>query len=90
MGVVVPDALVRIQGTKLAHQGPVPITHWGMSGPGILKLSAWAPASWPSAITPSKPKSIGSDSPTNPKSTALLDAALPGHPEEEGDERVSV
>ena len=42
MGVVVPDALVRIQGTKLAHQGPVLITHWGMSGPGILKLSAWS------------------------------------------------
>jgi predicted Rossmann fold flavoprotein len=41
MGLVVKDALVRIQGTKLAHQGPVLITHWGMSGPAVLKLSAW-------------------------------------------------
>ena len=41
MGVVVPDALVRIQGTKLVQQGPVLITHWGMSGPAVLKLSAW-------------------------------------------------
>ena len=41
MGVVIPDALVRIQGTKLAQQGPVLVTHWGMSGPAVLKLSAW-------------------------------------------------
>ena len=41
MGVVVDNATVRIQGTKLEYQGPVLITHWGMSGPGILKLSSW-------------------------------------------------
>ena len=41
MGVVVPDAIVRIQGTKLSQQGPVLVTHWGMSGPAVLKLSAW-------------------------------------------------
>ena len=41
MGLVVQDAVVRIQGTKLSHQGPVLITHWGMSGPAVLKLSAW-------------------------------------------------
>ena len=41
MGLVVPSATVRIQGTKLTHTGPVLITHWGMSGPAILKLSAW-------------------------------------------------
>lgn len=41
MGVVVPEAEVRIQGTKLKQSGPVLITHWGMSGPAILKLSAW-------------------------------------------------
>jgi len=41
MGLVVPNAIVRIQGTKLSHQGPVLITHWGMSGPAVLKLSAW-------------------------------------------------
>ena len=41
MGVVVPEARVRIQGTKLIQDGPVLITHWGMSGPAVLKLSAW-------------------------------------------------
>ncbi|MBP6430230.1 MAG: NAD(P)/FAD-dependent oxidoreductase [Ferruginibacter sp.] len=42
MGVVVEDALVKIAQTKLQQQGPVLITHWGLSGPAILKLSAWA------------------------------------------------
>ena len=41
MGVAVPEARVRIQGTKLVQDGPVLITHWGMSGPAVLKLSAW-------------------------------------------------
>lgn len=41
MGVVVPSAIVRIQGTKLQEQGPVLVTHWGLSGPAVLKLSAW-------------------------------------------------
>lgn len=41
MGVVVPNAIARIQGTKLNEQGPILVTHWGLSGPGILKLSAW-------------------------------------------------
>lgn len=40
MGVVVDPALVSIQGTKLKSEGPLLITHWGMSGPAILKLSA--------------------------------------------------
>jgi len=41
MGVSVNDALVKIAGTKLAERGPLLITHWGMSGPVILRLSAW-------------------------------------------------
>jgi predicted Rossmann fold flavoprotein len=40
-GVSVPDAEIKIEGTKLKSNGPLLITHWGMSGPGILKLSAW-------------------------------------------------
>lgn len=40
-GLSVPDAEVRIQKSKLKSRGPVLITHWGMSGPGILKISAW-------------------------------------------------
>ena len=41
MGVSVTEAHVKIAGTKLQERGPLMITHWGMSGPGILKLSAW-------------------------------------------------
>ncbi|MFT3903945.1 MAG: NAD(P)/FAD-dependent oxidoreductase [Niabella sp.] len=41
MGVSVPDATVKIAGTKLVQQGPLLITHWGLSGPCVLKLSAW-------------------------------------------------
>ena len=41
MGVVAENAIVSIQGTKLRSQGPLLITHWGMSGPAILKLSAF-------------------------------------------------
>src|SRR5687768_6759262 len=42
MGVAVPDAEVRIIGTKLKQRGPLLITHWGLSGPAVIKLSAWA------------------------------------------------
>ena len=41
MGVTVENVTVKIIGTKLAEQGPLLITHWGLSGPAILKLSAW-------------------------------------------------
>lgn len=41
MGIVVENPSVRIQGTKLKSDGPLLITHWGMSGPAILKLSAF-------------------------------------------------
>ena len=41
MGIVVEHTLVSIQGTKLKSDGPLLITHWGMSGPAILKLSAF-------------------------------------------------
>ncbi|MBL6445626.1 NAD(P)/FAD-dependent oxidoreductase [Fulvivirga sp. 29W222] len=41
MGVSVSHVSVRVQGTKLKGEGPLLITHWGMSGPAILKLSAY-------------------------------------------------
>jgi predicted Rossmann fold flavoprotein len=34
-------ARVKIEGTKLLEEGPVLITHWGLSGPAVLRLSAW-------------------------------------------------
>ncbi|MBN8653781.1 MAG: NAD(P)/FAD-dependent oxidoreductase [Cytophagales bacterium] len=42
MGIAVTDAEVKIAGTKFLQQGPVLITHWGLSGPAVIKLSAWA------------------------------------------------
>lgn len=42
MGVSVPNGVVRIAGTKFYQEGPVLITHWGLSGPAVIKLSAWA------------------------------------------------
>ncbi len=41
MGIVVEHTLTAIQGTKLKSNGPLLVTHWGMSGPSILKLSAF-------------------------------------------------
>ncbi|NCT18868.1 MAG: NAD(P)/FAD-dependent oxidoreductase [Flavobacteriia bacterium] len=35
------NVAVKVLGTTLKSQGPLLITHWGMSGPAILKLSAW-------------------------------------------------
>lgn len=40
-GLSVPEAEVRVAGEKkLVNRGPVLVTHWGLSGPGVLKLSA--------------------------------------------------
>jgi predicted Rossmann fold flavoprotein len=41
MGIAVEKVQVKIGGSKLVEDGPMLITHWGMSGPAILKLSAW-------------------------------------------------
>lgn len=41
MGVVADPVRARIIGTKLESTGPLLITHWGMSGPAVLRLSAW-------------------------------------------------
>lgn len=42
MGAVVEGASVKLAGTKFKSCGPLLITHWGMSGPAILKLSSYA------------------------------------------------
>lgn len=42
MGTVVEEAIVSIPSTKFKAEGPLLITHWGMSGPAILKLSSYA------------------------------------------------
>ena len=40
-GLSVADVLTQVRGTSLKEQGPLLVTHWGLSGPAILKLSAW-------------------------------------------------
>lgn len=42
MGTVVNDTCTLLAGAKFRAQGPLLITHWGMSGPAILKLSSHA------------------------------------------------
>jgi predicted Rossmann fold flavoprotein len=42
MGAVVENACTAIAGTNFRAMGPLLITHWGMSGPSILKLSSYA------------------------------------------------
>jgi len=42
MGITVPQAEIKIAGTKFSEKGPLLITHWGLSGPAVIKLSAWA------------------------------------------------
>ena len=41
MGVSVENVRIKIPGTKLEQEGPLLMTHWGLSGPAVLKLSAW-------------------------------------------------
>ncbi|MDX1651157.1 MAG: NAD(P)/FAD-dependent oxidoreductase [Brumimicrobium sp.] len=41
MGVVVENTITKIKGEKISASGPLLITHWGMSGPAILVLSAF-------------------------------------------------
>lgn len=42
MGTVVPQASVQLASTKFRADGPLLVTHWGMSGPAILRLSSYA------------------------------------------------
>lgn len=41
MGVSVPHVTVKVAGTRIIEHGPILITHWGLSGPAILRASAW-------------------------------------------------
>jgi predicted Rossmann fold flavoprotein len=42
MGISVPNVHIKIIGTKFSQTGSILITHWGFSGPAVLKLSAFA------------------------------------------------
>jgi predicted Rossmann fold flavoprotein len=42
MGISVENVQVKINKTKFSQNGPILITHWGFSGPAVLKLSAFA------------------------------------------------
>lgn len=56
MGISVERVKIKINGTKLEQEGPLLITHWGLSGPAVLRLSAWgarqlAGCNWQFTIT---------------------------------------
>jgi len=56
MGVSVERVRIKINGSRLEQEGPLLITHWGLSGPAVLKLSAWgarelASANWQFSIS---------------------------------------
>ncbi|WP_436516025.1 NAD(P)/FAD-dependent oxidoreductase [Ekhidna sp. To15] len=40
-GISFDNSKVKVVGSKLEETGPLLITHWGLSGPAVLKLSAW-------------------------------------------------
>lgn len=42
MGIAINNVAIKISGTKYTEQGPLLITHWGFSGPAVLKLSSKA------------------------------------------------
>ncbi|MEY3208801.1 MAG: hypothetical protein RL064_832 [Bacteroidota bacterium] len=41
MGVAIDNASIQWKGSKYMERGPMLITHWGISGPAAIKLSAW-------------------------------------------------
>jgi predicted Rossmann fold flavoprotein len=41
-GISVPNVILTLKGTPFKQSGPLLLTHWGFSGPAVLKLSAWA------------------------------------------------
>lgn len=40
-GVAVPKAIVKIPGSNIQEEGPMLVTHWGLSGPAVLRASAF-------------------------------------------------
>lgn len=42
MGLVIDETVVTLSGTKFQANGPLLITHWGVSGPAVLRLSSYA------------------------------------------------
>ncbi len=42
MGIAAPNSSIKIVGIKFLSEGPILITHWGLSGPAVLRLSAFA------------------------------------------------
>lgn len=45
-GISISDVMVSVAGTSLTQRGPLLVTHWGLSGPAILKLSSWGAPLW--------------------------------------------
>ena len=83
MGLVAEGATASIPGTKLRATGSLLITHWGVSGPAILKLSSYA-ARYVSEQNYRFPLSINWIGPTHtPTATETLQRLLLSHPQKQ-------
>ena len=86
MGTVVENTSIALAGTKFKAEGPLLITHWGVSGPAVLKLSSYAARELAESnysgkiiinwLPEASPESIGGIMKTNPQK--LLAGAHPG------------
>ena len=82
MGTVVDPVSVMLPGTKLRAGGPLLITHWGVSGPAILKLSSYA-ARHLSECAYQVPLSINWTARTDAEIVQLLQDLRAGHPQKQ-------
>jgi len=90
MGVSVPNATVKLVKTNLESSGPLLIAHWGLSGPAILKLSAFGArilaekkyqynveVNWLSTSTEEVLKVLKSNKESQPKKQVILKSQFP-------------
>ncbi len=80
-GLAVPRASASVRGMRLSEVGPILVTHWGLSGPAILRLSAWGArelhaagyrftlaVNWAEAGTPAQAaEALGADRSAHPR-----------------------
>jgi predicted Rossmann fold flavoprotein len=82
-GIVAPKVHVRVQGIDYEAEGPLLITHWGMSGPAILRLSAFAARELNSAAYKFTTRIRWVASLTEDDARSKFDAAIEMHPQKQ-------
>ncbi len=82
MGTVAEQATAFIPGMKMRAQGPLLVTHWGMSGPCILRLSSYA-ARWLNEAGYQAPLSVNWASCTEAEARQALAGIVREHPQKQ-------